>query len=87
MHTRLTTDTHCGVYAMKDTEGQRAWVGEVTHPAGETGDEIERRWDAFARLMFAYGVEPAQDDPDHSVLVDGVVTDRYRLREIEVEEP
>ena len=82
MHTRLTTGSHSGVYAMKDDAGRWAWVGKITHPAGETPAELEQRWDEFARLMFAYGVEPAQDDPDHSGLVDGLVTDRYRLREI-----
>ena len=82
MHTRLTTGSHSGVYAMKDAEGRWGWVGKITHPAGETPGELEQRWDAFARLMFAYGVEPAQDDPDHSGLVDGEVVDRYRLQEI-----
>ena len=67
---------------MKDDAGRWAWVGKITHPADETPAELEHRWDEFARLMFAYGVEPAQDDPDHSGLVDGEVVDRYRLREI-----
>ena len=82
MHTRLTTGAHSGISAARNTAGHWAWVGEVTHPAGETPGELEQRWDAFTRLMFAYGVEPAQDAPDHSMLVDGVVTDRYRLQEI-----
>ena len=82
MHTRLTPATQFGVYVTKDVEGHRVWVGEVSHPVGETPDELERRWDEFARLMFASGVEPVQDDPDICVVVDGVVTDRYRLQEI-----
>jgi len=72
---------------MKDDAGRWAWVGKITHPAGETPAELEQRWDEFARLMFAYGVEPAQDDPDHSGLVDGVVVDRYVLQEIVEVEP
>jgi len=86
MHTRLTTGSHSGVYATRDAEGRWGWVGSIAHPAGETPAELERRWDAFAGLMFAYGVEPAQDDPDRSGLVDGLVTDRYRLQEIVEEE-
>jgi len=82
-YTPLTTATPFGVYVTKDVEGHRVWVGEVSHPVGETACELELSWDAFARLMFASGVEPAQDDPDHTVVVDGLVTDRYRLREIE----
>ena len=85
MHTRLTTDTHFGVVAVEDVEGEPVWVGKITHPVGEAPEELGQRWDEFARLMFAYGVEPAQDDPDICVVVDGVVTDRYTLRVIEVE--
>ena len=86
MHTRLTADTHYGVYATKNTEGQWGWVGEVTYPVDPTAVELEQRWDGFARLMFRQGLEPVQDDPDDSMLVDGVVTDRYSLQEIWVEE-
>ena len=82
MHTRLTADTHYGVYATRNTEGQQVWVGQVTHPVGETAEQLEQRWDGFARLMFAYGVEPVQDDPDRSKVVDGEVTDEYVLQEI-----
>jgi len=86
MHTRSTTDTHYGVYSTKDTDGDRAWVGEVTHPVGETAEQLEQRWDGFARLMFRQGLEPVQDDPDDSMVVDGEVTDRYVLQEIWVGE-
>ena len=82
MHTRLTTGSHSGVYAMKDDAGRWGWVGKITHPADETPAELEHRWDEFARLMFAYGVEPAQLWPNHSTVVDGQVTDTYRLVEI-----
>lgn len=83
MHTRLTTDTHCGVYAMRDTEGYRVWVGEVFNPAGETWAEIEQRWDAFSRLMFAYGVEPTTFIPAHSIAGTAGIMNRYLLQEIE----
>ena len=82
MHTRLTADTHYGAYSTKSTEGQRVWVGEVTYPVDPTADELEQRWDGFARLMFRQGLEPVQDDPDYSMVVDGEVTDRYVLQEI-----
>ena len=85
MHTRLTTGSHSGVYTATNSAGQVVWVGKIAHPEGETPDELGVRWDAFAGLMFAYGVEPVRDDPDYSTLVDGEVTDTYRLQEIEPE--
>ena len=86
MHTRSTTDTHYGVYSTRNTEGQRDWVGEVTYPVEHTWEQLEQRWDGFARLMFRQGLEPVQDDPDDSMVVDGEVTDRYVLQEIWVGE-
>ena len=86
MHTRLTADTHYGVYAQTGAGEGRVWVGEVTHPVDETAEQLEQRWDGFARLMFRQGLEPVQDDPDDSMVVDGEVTDRYALQEIWVGE-
>ena len=85
MHTRLTTGAHSGIFTTTNDAGRVVWVGRVAHIGGETPDGLERRWDEFARLMFAYGVEPVRDDPDHSTLVDGEVTDTYTLQEIDTE--
>ena len=83
MHTRsTTTDTHFGVYSTRSADGDRAWVGEVTYPVEHTWEQLEQRLDGFARLMFAYGVEPVQDDPDRSMVVDGEITDEYVLQEL-----
>ena len=86
MHTRLTTGAHSGIHTATNDAGRVVWVGKITHPDDDpTGVKLEPLWDEFSRLMFAYGVEPAQLWPDYSTLVDGEVTDTYTLQEIDTE--
>jgi hypothetical protein len=51
--------------------------------ADEPWYETERRWDIFAKQMWAAGVEPLDDEPFFTVVEDGMVWDHMVLREIE----
>jgi hypothetical protein len=70
------------VYAQTGAGEGRVWAGEVTHPVGETAEQLEQRWDGFARLMFRQGLEPVSDEPAYTLVVDGEVMVGYALQEI-----
>lgn len=59
------------------------YMGCVGRIVGESWEEAEERWNAFAETMWQFGVEPTQDEPFFTIVDDGVVWDHYTLREIE----
>jgi hypothetical protein len=80
--TRHDIDTTGTVHEIPDTEGNTRWVGAVGHPADETPELLGLRWDAFAKKMFRFGLEPAGDEPAFTTRVGGTHTDLYVLQEV-----
>jgi hypothetical protein len=62
------------------------YMGCVGRVIGESWQDAQQRWDAFAREMWEFGVQPNDDEPFFSILDDGIVWDHYTLVEIEQED-
>jgi len=81
--TRHDIGTTGTIHEVPDTDGTTRWVGAVGHPVGETPELLGQRWDAFARKLFRFGLEPAGDEPVFTTRVGGTSTDHYVLREVQ----
>ena len=75
------------VYAVVGTDGRKTYYGRIGRDPDATYAATEARWDAFARLMFRYGVEPVTDEPTFTTddLTHACVVDHYLLQELGVD--
>lgn len=80
MSKQRTTVSPATVHTLQDVLGHQVYLGCVAHMGDESPPEYASMWDAFARQMFAYGVEPTSDEPAYTATEDGQVRDHYLLR-------
>lgn len=75
-HTHTTIEGE--IFVVGDEEEN--YFGCIGTPFGEPAEETEARWNRFASFMWAYGVEPVEDEPTYSITEDAVVYDHYILK-------
>lgn len=75
-HTHTTLEGE--IFVVGDNEEN--YFGCIGTPIGEPHEETEARWNRFAKFMWAYGVEPVEDEPTYSITEDSVIYDHYILK-------
>ena len=75
-----------GVFLVGSRTGDHdIYLGCFTYGINDTAGVVEANWDAFAKRMWSWGLEPVSDEPCHTIEEDGRVFDHYTLREIRAE--
>jgi hypothetical protein len=83
IHTQLEAGA---VFLAGSPSGDHAvYLGCFTHGINDTASAVEANWDAFAKRMWSWGLEPISDEPTLTTEEDDRIFDHYTLREIQAE--